>query len=53
VLIMHLYDRALLNRAALNAVGYTRDTPKPARRRNPARFERQAHRAAHLAARTR
>jgi predicted amidohydrolase YtcJ len=29
VLIMHLYDRALLNRAALNAVGYTRDTPSP------------------------
>lgn len=29
VLIMHLYDRALLNRAALRAVGYTRDTPNP------------------------
>ena len=25
----HLYDRALLNRAALLAVGYTRDTPNP------------------------
>ena len=29
VFIMHLYDRALLNRAALRAVGYTRDTPAP------------------------
>jgi predicted amidohydrolase YtcJ len=26
---MHLYDRALLNRAALRAVGYTKDTPEP------------------------
>ncbi|MDT1843182.1 amidohydrolase family protein, partial [Acinetobacter baumannii] len=24
-----LYDRALLNRAALRAVGYTKDTPNP------------------------
>lgn len=30
VFILHLYDRALLNRAALQAVGYTRDTPQPA-----------------------
>jgi predicted amidohydrolase YtcJ len=29
VFILHLYDRALLNRAALRAVGYTRDTPNP------------------------
>jgi predicted amidohydrolase YtcJ len=29
VFIMHLYDRALLNRAALRAVGYTKDTPEP------------------------
>lgn len=27
VFILHLYDRAYLNRAALRAVGYTRDTP--------------------------
>jgi len=27
VFILRLYDRALLNRAALRAVGYTRDTP--------------------------
>jgi predicted amidohydrolase YtcJ len=27
VLVLHLYDRAILNRAALRAVGYTRDTP--------------------------
>src|SRR6202048_351509 len=26
---MHLYDRELLNRAALRAVGYTKDTPNP------------------------
>ena len=29
VFVLHLYDRALLNRAALRAVGYTRDTPEP------------------------
>ncbi|GGH58958.1 hypothetical protein HNQ91_000531 [Filimonas zeae] len=29
VFILHLYDRALMNRAALRAVGYTRDTPAP------------------------
>ena len=29
VFILHLYNRALLNRAALKAVGYTRDTPQP------------------------
>ena len=29
VFIVHLYDRALLNAAALRAVGYTRDTPDP------------------------
>ena len=29
VFILHLYDRALLNAAALQAVGYTRDTPNP------------------------
>ncbi|QLK63506.1 amidohydrolase family protein (plasmid) [Enterobacteriaceae bacterium Kacie_13] len=29
VFILHLYDRALLNRAALNVVGYTKDTPNP------------------------
>jgi len=29
VFILHLYDRALLNGAALRAVGYTRDTPNP------------------------
>ena len=29
VFILHLHDRALLNRAALRAVGYTRDTPAP------------------------
>ncbi len=29
VFILHLYDRALLNGAALRAAGYTRDTPNP------------------------
>jgi predicted amidohydrolase YtcJ len=29
VFILHLYDRALLNRAALRIVGYARDTPDP------------------------
>ena len=30
VFILHLYDRAFLNRAALKAVGFTRNTPAPA-----------------------
>ncbi|HGM5285485.1 TPA: amidohydrolase [Serratia liquefaciens] len=29
VFILHLYDRALVNRAALKVVGYTKDTPNP------------------------
>jgi predicted amidohydrolase YtcJ len=29
VFILHLYDRALLNGAALRAAGYTRETPNP------------------------
>lgn len=29
VFVLHLYDRALLNRAALRAVGYGKDTPAP------------------------
>ena len=29
VFILHLYDRALLNRAALKVVGYTKETPNP------------------------
>jgi hypothetical protein len=29
VFVLHLYDRAFLNRAALRAVGYTKDTPNP------------------------
>ena len=29
VFVLHLYDRAWLNGAALRAVGYTRDTPDP------------------------
>jgi len=29
VFILHLYDRAILNAAALRVVGYTKDTPNP------------------------
>jgi predicted amidohydrolase YtcJ len=29
IFILHLYDRAILNGAALRAVGYTKDTPEP------------------------
>jgi hypothetical protein len=29
VFILHLYDRAILNRAAIRAVGYDRNTPEP------------------------
>ncbi len=29
VFVLHLYERALLNRAALRACGYTKDTPNP------------------------
>ncbi|MFW0718744.1 amidohydrolase [Pedobacter sp. N23S346] len=29
VFILHLYDRAFMNRAALRAVGYTKNTPAP------------------------
>jgi predicted amidohydrolase YtcJ len=29
VFVLHLYDRALLNRAAMRACGYTKDTPNP------------------------
>ncbi|MBD8182208.1 amidohydrolase [Pantoea agglomerans] len=29
VFVLHLYDRALLNRAALKVVGYTKETPNP------------------------
>jgi hypothetical protein len=29
IFLLHLYDRAILNAAALRAVGYTKDTPNP------------------------
>src|SRR6185312_7937454 len=29
VFLLHLYDRAILNGAALRVVGYTKDTPEP------------------------
>ncbi len=39
VFILHLYDRALLNAAALRAVGYTKETPDPI----GGRIERDKH----------
>lgn len=39
VFILRLYDRALLNRAALRAVGYTKDSPDPP----GSRIERDRH----------
>jgi predicted amidohydrolase YtcJ len=39
VFVLHLYDRALLNKAALRAIGYTKDTPSPA----GAEIERDRH----------
>jgi predicted amidohydrolase YtcJ len=45
VFILHLYDRAILNAAALRVVGYTRDTPAPPGRRDCARREWQSDRA--------
>lgn len=39
VFVLHLYDRALLNRAALRAVGYDKDTPEPV----AGRIERDAN----------
>lgn len=29
VFVLHLYDRALLNQAAMRAIGYSKDTPEP------------------------
>ncbi len=29
VFVLHLYDRAILNKAAVKALGYTKDTPEP------------------------
>jgi predicted amidohydrolase YtcJ len=36
VFVLHLYCRALLNRAALRACGYTKDTPNPRAARSSA-----------------
>ena len=46
VFMLHLYDRALLNGAALRAVGYTKDTPEPAGGEIVRDAERQPDRAA-------
>ena len=53
VFILHLYDRALLNGAALRAVGYTRDTPDPPGGEIAARRARRADRACCWPGRTR
>ena len=47
VFVLHLYDRALLNRAALRAVGYTKDTPDPPGGEIQRDKARQSDRAAH------
>ena len=47
VFILHLYDRALLNRAALRAVGYTKDTPEFPGGEIVRDAKRRADRAAH------
>ena len=47
VFVLHLYDRALLNRAALRAVGYTKDTPDPPGGEDPAGQAGQPDRPAH------
>jgi predicted amidohydrolase YtcJ len=46
VFVLHLYCRALLNRAALKACGYTKDTPNPPGRGDCPRQGRQSHRHA-------
>ena len=46
VFVLHLYDRALLNEAALRAVRLHQGHARPAGRRNPARQERQSDRPA-------
>ena len=45
VFLLHLYDRALLNGAALRAVGYTQDTPDPPGGEIARDGARQPHRA--------
>lgn len=39
IFVLHLYDRALVNRAGLHALGYTKDTPEPP----GGRIERDRH----------
>jgi hypothetical protein len=38
VLVLHLYQSAILKRAAIAALGYTKDTPEPVRCQNPAQW---------------
>ena len=49
VFILHLYCRALLNKAALRACGYTKDTPNPPGGEIQRDGQRQSDRAAHRA----
>ena len=46
VFVLHLYDRALLNGAALRAVGYDKDAPEFPRRRSPTRPRGNPNRSA-------
>ena len=46
VFLLHLYDRAISTRAALRAVGYTKDTPGATGRRDHARCQRKSDGAA-------
>jgi hypothetical protein len=45
VFVLHLYDRALLNRAALRVVGYTRDSPNPPAGEIVPGYHRQSYRS--------
>ena len=47
VFVLHLYDRALLNAAALRACGYTKDTPDPPGGEIERDAQRQSDRPAH------
>lgn len=50
VFVLHLYCRAMLNKAALRACGYTEGYAQPSGRGNPARQRGQSHRPADCAA---
>ena len=47
-MIMHLYDRAWLNRAAIRVLGWEKEVPKLVRRLRRARRRRHDHRPGHV-----